>query len=76
VSATVGGRPLEDEAVYSVAVPSYLVRGGDGYTAFARAKVVIDETSGPQIARTLLDAIVARGTIAPATDGRIATSSH
>ena len=76
VSATVGGRPLEDEAVYSVAVPSYLVRGGDGYTAFARAKVVIDETSGPQIARTLLDAIVARGTIAPATDGRIATSSR
>ena len=74
VSATVGGRPLEDEAVYSVAVPSYLVRGGDGYAAFARAKVVIDETSGPQVARTILDAIVARGTIAPATDGRIATS--
>jgi 2',3'-cyclic-nucleotide 2'-phosphodiesterase (5'-nucleotidase family) len=76
VSATVGGRPLEDEAVYSVAVPGYLVRGGDGYTAFARAKVVIDETSGPQVARTILDAIVARGTIAPATDGRIATSSR
>jgi len=76
VSATVGGRPLEDEAVYSVAVPSYLVRGGDGYAAFARAKVVIDETSGPQVARTILDAIVARGTIAPATDGRIATSSR
>ena len=76
VSATVGGRPLEDEAIYSVAVPGYLVRGGDGYTAFARAKVVIDETSGPQVARTILDAIVARGTIAPATDGRIATSSR
>ncbi len=76
VSATVGGRALEDEAIYSVAVPSYLVRGGDGYTAFARAKVVIDETSGPQVARTILDAIVVRGTIAPATDGRIATSSR
>ncbi len=71
VSTTVGSRPLEDDAVYTVAVPSYLVRGGDGYTAFARAKVVIDETSGPQVAQTILDGIVARGTITPATDGRI-----
>lgn len=76
VSATVAGRPLENETIYSVAVPGYLVRGGDGYTAFARAKVVIDETSGPQVAQTILDAIVARGTIAPATDGRIATTAR
>ena len=34
VSVAVGGRALEDETTYSVAVPSYLVRGGDGYTAF------------------------------------------
>jgi 2',3'-cyclic-nucleotide 2'-phosphodiesterase (5'-nucleotidase family) len=76
VSATVAGRPLENETLYSVAVPGYLVRGGDGYTAFARAKVIIDETSGPQVAQTILDAIVARGTIAPATDGRIATTAR
>jgi 5'-nucleotidase len=73
VSATVGGRSLQDETAYSVAVASYLVRGGDGYTAFARARIVIDETSGPQVAQTVLDAIVARGAIAPTTDGRIAT---
>ena len=76
VSATVASRPLEDDAVYTVAVPSYLVRGGDGYAAFARAKVVIDETSGPQVAQTILDGIVARGTIAPTTDGRITTRSR
>ncbi len=52
------------------------MRGGDGYTAFARAKVVIDEASGPQVAQTILDAIVTRGTIAPTTDGRIATGAR
>ena len=76
VNAAVGGRPLEDETTYSVAVPSYLVRGGDGYTAFARGRVVISEASGPQVAQLILDAIIARGTIAPTTDGRIVTSSR
>jgi len=71
VSASVGSRPLDDNAVYTVAVPSYLVRGGDGYTAFARGRVLVDETSGPQVAQIVMNAIVARGAIAPATDGRI-----
>jgi 2',3'-cyclic-nucleotide 2'-phosphodiesterase (5'-nucleotidase family) len=75
VSAAVGGRALEDETTYTVAVPSYLVRGGDGHTAFARGRVLVDESSGPQVALVVMDAIVARGTIAPATDGRIATSA-
>jgi 5'-nucleotidase len=76
VSISVGARPLEDEMTYSVAVPSYLVRGGDGYTAFARGKVVINESSGPQVAQIVMDAIVARGTITPVTDGRIAASAR
>jgi 2',3'-cyclic-nucleotide 2'-phosphodiesterase (5'-nucleotidase family) len=73
VSLSVGGRPLDDETRYGVAVPSYLVRGGDGYTAFARGKVLIDESSGPQVAQIVMDAIVAGGTITPVTDGRITT---
>ena len=76
VSITVGGRPLDDETPYSVAVSSYLVRGGDGYTAFARGKVLIDESSGPQVAQIVMDAIVARGTITPVTDGRITASAR
>jgi len=74
VSATVGGRPLEDDTAYTVAVPGYLVRGGDGYTVFARARVVVGEASAPQVAQLVLDAIVTRDTIAPAIDGRITTS--
>jgi 5'-nucleotidase / UDP-sugar diphosphatase len=75
VSAAVGGRALEDGATYTVAVPSYLVRGGDGYTAFARGRALVDGTSGPQVAQIVMDAIVARGAIAPATDGRIARAN-
>jgi 5'-nucleotidase len=71
VSVAVGGLALEDQTTYKIAVPSFLVRGGDGYTAFARGTVLINESSGPQVAQLVLDAIVARGTIAPTTDGRI-----
>ena len=72
VSVTVGARALADETTYTVAAPSYLVRGGDGYTAFGRGTVLINESSGPPIAQLVMDAIVARGSIAPALDGRIA----
>jgi 2',3'-cyclic-nucleotide 2'-phosphodiesterase (5'-nucleotidase family) len=75
VLITVDRLPRRDgdpyDAAYTVAVPSYLVRGGDGYTAFARGRALVDGTSGPQVAQIVMDAIVARGAIAPTTDGRI-----
>jgi 2',3'-cyclic-nucleotide 2'-phosphodiesterase (5'-nucleotidase family) len=71
VSVEVGARPLADAARYTVAVPGYLARGGDGFAVLARARVVVGEASGPDLARLVLDAIVARGAIAPAADGRI-----
>ena len=71
VDASVGNRPLADDAAYTVAVPSYLVRGGDGFTAFARAAIIIGGTSGPQVAQLVLDALTAHGEIAPTIDGRI-----
>jgi 2',3'-cyclic-nucleotide 2'-phosphodiesterase (5'-nucleotidase family) len=71
VSVEVGARPLADDARYTVAVPGYLARGGDGYAMLARARVLVGEASGPDMARLVLDAITARGTIAPAADGRI-----
>jgi 5'-nucleotidase len=76
VDVSVGGKPLADDASYTVAVPGYLARGGDGYTVFARAKTVIDAESGPQVSQVVLDAIAARGEIAPTVDGRIARSAR
>jgi 2',3'-cyclic-nucleotide 2'-phosphodiesterase (5'-nucleotidase family) len=71
VTATVGGAPLDAERRYTAAVVEYLVRGGDGFTSFRDAPVLVDAASGPILATVLLDAIAAAGTIAPEVDGRI-----
>jgi len=71
VRAEVGGRPLVDAAVYTVAVLDYLYRGGDGFTEFGRAQALVSRESGPQLGDLVLDAIARHGTIAPVMDGRI-----
>ena len=76
VDASVGGKPLADDAAYTVALPGYLVRGGDGYTVFGRAKIIVDAESGPQVSQVVIDAIAARGEIAPALDGRIGRAAR
>ena len=76
VDAAIGGRPLTDDAVYTVAAPGYLVRGGDGFAVFSRARVVVGASSGPPVVQLVLDAIRARGEIAPAADGRIQQPSR
>jgi 2',3'-cyclic-nucleotide 2'-phosphodiesterase (5'-nucleotidase family) len=67
----VGGKPLREDATYTVAVIDYLVRGGDGFTAFKGAKVLVNEESGPQLSDVVLEGIAAKGVIAPQVDGRI-----
>ncbi|MGB7220095.1 MAG: bifunctional UDP-sugar hydrolase/5'-nucleotidase [Vicinamibacterales bacterium] len=67
----VGGQPLDLGRTYSVAIPDYLLKGGDNYTVFAGQRVLVT----PEAGRLMLDAlekyVSARGTIAPAIDGRI-----
>jgi len=67
----VGGAALDPARTYTVAVVDYLARGGDGITALRDGRVLVDATSGPQLADVLLEAITTRGTIAPAVDGRL-----
>jgi len=51
VEAAVGGRPLEPEKTYTVALNDFLAAGGDGYTMFTEAPVIKEYS--------LLDSIVA-----------------
>jgi 5'-nucleotidase len=67
----VGGAPLDPARTYTVAVVDYLARGGDGITALRDGRELVDATSGPQLSDVLLEAITARGTIAPVVDGRL-----
>jgi 5'-nucleotidase / UDP-sugar diphosphatase len=76
VRAEVGGRPLADDTVYTVAVLDYLYRGGDGFVEFARATVLVSRESGPQLGDLVLDAIATREAIAPAVDDRLRRAGH
>jgi len=67
----VGGAPLDPAKTYTVAVVDWVARGGDGITAFADGRILVDATDGPLLSDVLLDAIAARGTIAPIVDGRL-----
>jgi len=69
-SVTVGGRPLEPAARYTVATFEFLMGGGDGYTMFQQAKVLVKPQNGPMDSDIVLERLKA-GPIAPAVDGRI-----
>jgi 2',3'-cyclic-nucleotide 2'-phosphodiesterase/3'-nucleotidase len=70
VSVTVGGKPLDPAARYTVATFEFLMGGGDGYTMLQQAKVLVNPMSGPMDSDLILDRLKS-GPIAPATDGRI-----
>ncbi len=74
VSATVGGRTLDDTAKYTIATSDFLVsRGGDGYSMFKDGKVLTDAATAPKDSDLFEQAIrsAPNATIAPVVDGRI-----
>ena len=68
---TVAGAPLDNAKTYTLATNDFLARGGDDYRVFKAAEVLVDSASGSLMAGHLIDHIVAAGTVAPATEGRI-----
>jgi 2',3'-cyclic-nucleotide 2'-phosphodiesterase/3'-nucleotidase len=70
VSVTVGGKPLDPSARYSVATFEFLMGGGDGYTMLQQAKVLVAPMNGPMDSDLILERLKA-GPVAPAVDGRI-----
>jgi 5'-nucleotidase / UDP-sugar diphosphatase len=67
----VGGASLDPAKTYTVAVVDWIARGGDGVTAFADGRILVDATDGPMLSDVLLEAITTRGTISPVVDGRL-----
>ena len=66
----VDGASLDPERSYTVAIPDYLLKGGDGYTMFAGAKVLIGPETGNLMVSALEKYVAAKGEIAPALEGR------
>ncbi|HWA49155.1 MAG TPA: 5'-nucleotidase C-terminal domain-containing protein, partial [Dongiaceae bacterium] len=68
----VGGKPLDPQAIYKVATNDFMLRGGDGYTAFAEGEVLLNELEGKLLADDVMRFIGKAGTIAPKVEGRVA----
>ena len=68
---TVGGKPLDDNATYTLATNDYVGSGGDGYGMLRQAKVLIDGISGGLLAGQVIDYVETRVTVSTGVEGRI-----
>jgi len=66
----VNGTPLEPDRTYTLALPDFVLEGGDGYTMFAGSRVLIDQENGTPILDALQEMVAGRE-IAPRVEGRI-----
>jgi 5'-nucleotidase len=73
VEATVGGKPIDPNAVYTIATSNFLVGGGDGYSMLKNAKVLIPADKAQKDSEVFEQAIrsAPNSTIAPKGEGRI-----
>jgi 2',3'-cyclic-nucleotide 2'-phosphodiesterase (5'-nucleotidase family) len=66
----VNGEALVPDRTYTLAIPDFLLLGGDGYGMFADQKVLVDAEFGTLLAIALEKYISGRE-VAPAIEGRI-----
>jgi 5'-nucleotidase / UDP-sugar diphosphatase len=71
VEVKIAGEPLDPDRTYRVATNDYIFGGGDGYTALGKGKAIIDASAATLMATMVMDYIAAKGTVAPAVEGRI-----
>ena len=64
--------PLDPGRLYTLAVPDFLLDGGDGYTMFKGEKILVGPEAGPTLAAALEQYVAGRREIAPEVEGRIA----
>ncbi|CAO3379889.1 bifunctional metallophosphatase/5'-nucleotidase [Azospirillum argentinense] len=70
VSVAVGGKPLDPNATYSVALPNYLAQGGDGY-GMLKSPGASPGSGGKLLWEIMAQHLTDRGTVSPRIDGRI-----
>jgi 5'-nucleotidase / UDP-sugar diphosphatase len=70
-TVTIGGKPLDLSATYTLATNDYLLRGGDGYGVLAKAEVIKPAESGLLIANDVMVLAKKLGHIAAKVEGRI-----
>ena len=68
----VGGVPLDPAKAYTVALPDFVMNGGDNYAMFPGQTVLVDAQSGDLVVTAIEKYVAARGTVSPSVEGRIA----
>ena len=63
--------PIDLNRAYTLAVPDFLLAGGDGYTMFKGQKVLVGPEAGPTLAAALEGYVAERREVAPEVEGRI-----
>ena len=71
LSIAIGQAPLQDDALYRVAVLDFLARGGDGYTGFRDAERITPDNDAPLLATEVIDYIQRIGTVTTGVEGRL-----
>jgi 5'-nucleotidase len=69
----INNAPLDPNRTYTLALPNFVLEGGDGYTMFGGSRVLIDKETGTPIQEALEEAVSGRD-IAPRVEGRIVTT--
>lgn len=65
------GTPILPNATLFLALPDYLVAGGDDFAMFVTEEKIVDSNSGPDQFTLVEEAIRKMGTVSPVVDGRI-----
>ena len=68
----VASAPLDPNKTYTVAIPDFVLKGGDGYTMFADQRIITPPESGELMVTVLDKYVTAAREVAPQIDGRIA----
>ncbi|MEM4382395.1 MAG: 5'-nucleotidase C-terminal domain-containing protein [Candidatus Caldarchaeum sp.] len=66
----VGKQPIDPEAIYSIAAPSFIANGGDGYTVFRERRTNFLDTQMID-ADLVIEGLRARESVSPQVEGRI-----
>ena len=76
ISVEVDNKPIDLNKEYTVAMPSFIFHGGDGFTMFSDSKVLVQDNDGTKDINILLDFCKKLKDINYKTDGRIIIKSE
>lgn len=69
IDVTICGEALNLDKVYTVATNDFIAAGGDGYSMFESATIIVE--TGEMLRDAVVSYVIGEGTIAPDVEGRI-----